>query len=284
VPPLAALLALLLGAPAPPPPLSACRAIPLGDAGWQYDCDGLTARVEDRTDRKTGPFLDGLQRSHAALLGDGAVRSTKARRVGAEAVEARRTVARDGLATGWAAALVRSQGSRVVACVERGAGDRCGAVLDALAAAAWRSGPATGAVRQEAKPLALGARAVRLPAGCEGTAEPDGGGRVGCPPAFFANWSRVADEAVGRRAMEEYGAAVSSRMSQPPFRSSRDRVRCSLGGVGTDCGRLRVETQGRHVLLLWAVARVDGQLLFGSCMADGDSGPPPPCSLIFGGM
>lgn len=282
--PVPLLLALLLTAPPVEPgsPLAGCRATPIGERAWQYECEGLTARVDDLTDRKTSATLDGLQAAATARLGEGARTTLEHRRVGGEEVEVRRTQARDEHGAAWVLALSRPEGSRVLGCIAIGRAGSCAAVLDALAATPWRSGPVAGAVRQEQPSLTLGGRGVQLPAGCDGTAQPHGGGRVGCPPAYFANWARVENEEQGRLAMEQYGTAIGGKLSRPPFSARRDQVRCRLGGVETDCARMLVAAGGRRLVALWAVARLSDQLVFGSCMAEGDAPTRPPCSLIFG--
>ncbi len=283
MPTIAAVVALALAATRPEArsSLEGCRATPL-DHGWQYDCQGLSARLEDKPGAVGSAYLDGVEGAVVAVLGEGAQRTRERRKVGGEEVELRRAQSRDKAVTAWIGALPRPAGTRIVGCWTAGAAARCAAMLDALATTAWGSGRAAGTVLQEAPTLTLAGRKVDVPSGCEGKPQPNGAGRVECPPAFFVMWAPVNDDAQARRTMDEYGNWMAAKMNRPELHARRDAAPCRLGGVETTCSRLRIAPEGHPVAILWGTARVSGQLLFGSCMAPDRTALPPPCSVLFG--
>ena len=114
----ASLLALALAASGlHAPPLQDCEATQLRH-GWQYQCGGVKARVEDLRegdDVDVTSHLAGLAAAAPALVGEGAVTRVERRKLGREEVEVR--ITRSPARSVLVAALPRPAGTRVLACV-----------------------------------------------------------------------------------------------------------------------------------------------------------------------
>jgi hypothetical protein len=107
---------------------------------------------------------------------------------------------------------------------------------------------------------------------------------VNCPPYFYADWATAISEEHGRRVMDEYGRAVESKAPRGPGVSvRRDDMRCKLAGTVTTCARVHYDAPGEHIVQMWGMARVKGQVLFANCAAQNGAPMLPPCSLVVSG-
>jgi hypothetical protein len=270
-----ALLVLLAASAPPPAPFEGCTATPLAQ-GWQYDCAGARLRIEDHDAPPSAAYVDGLAAASRVAAGKGGVEKRGRRTIGGTTADVREFAAPGSGRHAVLASLPHRSGTRLLFCVAE-APARCGGRLDALAASGWRGGALPGSARQEAPRLALAEREVRVPAGCEGVAQPYGG-RVSCAGPFFAAWN-VIDPARASDVMAEFGRNVERNLAAAGAR--RDEVDCRLDGVPTRCARLTVKGEKVHAVVLWAAAAVRSQTIFASCMASGVDAAASPCSVLF---
>jgi hypothetical protein len=192
-------------------PLAGCRAAPIGEHGYLYECKDATAQRRDGDDAHPEVVASGMQAGYAARLGDGAEKDRTVLRVGGAEVSALRARARTGGGAGWALTMRRPEGTRVLGCLALRGGNACGRILDQLAAEPWRAGVTAGAVLDAATPLELDGRPVPVPKGCEWMSLNRAAG-VRCPSGTQATWVVVADEREGYRVMEQYATLSGANL------------------------------------------------------------------------
>lgn len=269
-----AVLALALAAPPPAASFAGCEATPVS-RGWQYDCPAVQLRVEDHDRKPTAAYVDGLEAAAKVVIGPGAALARSTGKIAGRDAELREIAIPAALRFATLATVAVRGGTRVLLC-RAGTAGGCAPYLDALARAAWRGGPAPGAVRREPPKLAVAGRAVQVPPTCDGAAQPRGG-KVTCAP-YFATWNTVEPENA-ELVMGAYGRGVEAQLESA--RPRRDSIPCRLEGVQTTCARLTVEGQEVRAVVLWATARVRGEVVFANCMAPGTDASATPCALLF---
>ncbi len=259
--------------PAPPHLFEGCTASPLGGVGWAYACDGFAATVADVRKAEAAALLDGNTRGVRESLA-GKMEATFDESNATYELAGRQVQGRRLSVTANGAVIMRSDaavvpvdgaGLRMVACggqPDARVRERCKALLEILARAAWRDDAVRG-VPVENDAVTLAGRAVSVPKGCTASKE-DSGAMIRCDGAPTLFWLEdVADPAAER---EHFFASTTG---------AHDRIGCTLDSVAAECDTVSDATG----IAYRAVARLRGRSVVVYCIAPGKT-LPPACAAV----
>lgn len=269
--------ALLLLVQSLPPGFGACQATPVV-RGWAYDCPGTRLSIEDHDGTVSPAYLDGVEASAVALVGEGATTTRSRRKMAGLDAEVREFA--NPSAERFAAFVVvaHPSGTRLLRCHMEPL-NRCLAILESLARLSeWRGGPVSGAVRGATPKLAIAGHEVAAPEGCEVDVLPRGG-RIVCRRGGVAFWASTDRPEVAVQMKQKLDRDLPALA--PSERVTRDELQCHLGGVATTCTRLTVEKKNDRAVYLWATADVRGDTLVAFCSESTVDAIAGPCSLLF---
>ncbi len=260
--------------------LGGCQATPIGDEGWAYNCSDVKADIIDDARQIRGEaYFEGTKAFVEAAVGTEGTRVTRDRsRIGGREAEVQR--AARGAAVAITALLAFPAGTRILTCIARPA-ERCGPVLDELAAGPWRGAAAKGAHAAEVPNLRIGDYEPKVPNDCR--ARPTvAGGQIICPGGFLVFWGPDDDEGTLLRAFRDrIENGITGGLLPQSAEIQRKDLPCRIAGDAATCSSMSVSAGGRRYVALWGGLTVKGVRTMAACTSDGQTPIPSPCSAVF---